>query len=346
MIKIPLNARALFFIAIMLTGLGTLARAQEAYLDIKPTRAYAFNTALLSCASGFSGDLRLYGVGIDDKRTLLYRSEPNLTRSIEASFHDDGSMGRLELEGVDGYGRKLYASADLPERRIMDPSASILSGLAFSYRPVAFGSPPSEANLEGGDAEMLARQANGRFFLPGRNWIALGILAAWSLSGILLAAYSSRKKTGNGEASGVDDKGSGKDDKDHGFRRHFNRRMATLVGMALMTALAISACFPQKADLFIIVDALPGGNFSLAHRQPESTYHSYVWQAANPAATNNPRLGFDYLAVRSPGGAAVPLSALAAYTSLRFSQPPVVFAGNDGIERLDGTPFLSAWGER
>ena len=54
----------------------------------------------------------------------------------------------------------------------------------------------------------------------------------------------------------------------------------------------------------------------------------------------------DYLGLRSPRGAALPLAALEAYRYLLFSERPLVVREPGGALRIGGGPYLAAWGIR
>lgn len=290
----------------------------QAAIDAPVGLPWSFREARLSCPAGFSGRLALYAVDEDGRRRLAFRAEPRLAYSLAAPYYDDGATVALELEATDGLGHPVSAAA-YPARKPAVSQAEALASLPFSYRPPAIlrGQLSVSVVIPRNDAEAAARACNELLFRAAANPVSGMLLVAWTLALALgWAALGDRTKRKGG--------------------------LALLGALALGAAAAMVALNPPSADVFELGDALSGGPVTElpAPAGPPgvslSTYSS--------TGGKDPRAGsLSYLGVRSPDTALVPLEQFSGYAGIRFSYPPAVVLGPDGVARLGTGPYLAAW---
>ncbi len=299
-------------------GTGAAGPSAGVWIDAGPPLPYAFNKATISGPDGLSGFARLYGIAPDGTRTALFEARFGRLESLEALFYADPRFLWLGFEGRDGTGAEVVASLRLEPRlpdatQSDDADSSILAALPFPYRVQPFQGPPSEFIVTDASPEALARAAVSQLFTPGKSVWPLAVLSAWS---ILVTALVVRG------------------------RRDALATAAFIAGSVLAAAVA-SATGSDAPELYSM--AAPDRGTALVRSvQIRGAYDEVKWQ--EKAAGGDGGAGLRFLALRSPLGAAIPVSALASYRRLRFAEPPLVLRRLDGEPVLAPARFSAAWG--
>ncbi|HAE23687.1 MAG TPA: hypothetical protein DCG47_15420, partial [Spirochaetaceae bacterium] len=212
-----------------------------------------------------------------------------------------------------------------------DAERRLITQLQFSYGSFPGLNAIGPEGLERGDAEYLSRQINATYFAARASLLYALALVAWTMAALLIATALARKKpVGGASATGGDSAAPA--------------RMAALI-LALGAALSLTAlaAFGPRPYLFVIEGAQAGGRVTAAGERYLKDYAELRWIATDGMEGGE---AADYLGLRSPRGAALPLSAFDGYRYLLFSSQPLVVSDTAGMLRIGGGPFLAAWGLR
>ena len=348
---------ALAALAAILTALGgTEAAAQVAFGGPVPG-PLEFAALELRSAEGFSGGLELLAVLSDGSKLAVFSADGlPWTRVVEARFFAPELIVGLELRDAET-GAALHGatgadrSGEAPEARA---ARARLRALPFPIRGPAGGTPPALHRFEGMDAARAARFATARLFLRQPRRQAVIALAAWTFAAALAAGIVTGSGPGGDRARGGRGDGSvpGGDRAENGDRAGREpramdspRRRAIAVALALaclaVTALAAFLAAPEPLAWSL---ELPGegeaASFEarLGETAPGGDGRSLAW-----TTDGSGKLAF--LSFHAPGGEGIPITARPGEL-YRFSSPPRVTLGPDGVYRLSAERFLMAWSFR
>lgn len=294
------------------------ATPREGLIDARDARPFGFNRATLSAPRGLSGDVRLFGLSAEGRRSLLFRAELGYAASLSAAYYAWPGLARLELEAEDGDGLPVRASARVALRSTGPDAAAMLPGLSYPFRETPRGSAPARLDEPFPEPTDAARLAQSRLFAAGRSIPALAALAAWTALALGGALFLGRRR-GTGQIPAP---------------------AAAIVALAALAAsgLALAATRP-RASLYELRLPLGAAHGLRLERTAEGAYDRLRWSAEGAQG----RLAF--LAVHSPLRDAVPVEAFAELSAVRFASPPTVALGEgDGAFVLAAGPYLAAWG--
>jgi hypothetical protein len=331
--------------ALVLALLGLLAAATYGgaqsgalRLELRDEGPYAFNYGRIASNTGFGRRVELYGTNMAGDRRLLFVSEHASGLSLGFAVYNDGTLLELELAGTDAQERPLSARKELriqagPEHGLGQPGR-----LGFSYGSYPALKDSSQEGLEQADADYLSRRINASYFSPPASYPAALILAAWALASFIAAPLVSETLTGRKRPAG-------------------GRAPALPAALALALSATLSlimlAGFGPRPQLFVMEGAEAGGLVEEIGRRRLDGYRERRWRAygvpeggLEETAAGAAPPAADYLGLRSPRGAALPLSALDGYRYLLFSDQPLIVADAGGILRIGGGLYLAAWGIR
>lgn len=330
----PVRARAAGILAALLVPLGGTAAAQVAFGGPVPG-PLEFAALELRSNEGFVGDLVLLAVLSDGSTVPVFAAEGlSWTRSVEARFFAPELIVGLELRDA-ASGAPLHAAARV--ERPADPAGlrairARLRALPFPIRGPAGGTPPARTRFEGMDAARSARFATARLFLRPKRRAAGIALASWTL----LAALASGLGLGGDEFR----RGRETDAAPRTAGATWYRALPAALALACAAAAAWAALLAAPEPLAWSLE-LPGTDGAMtfeARLEDESLRgggRKLAWRVEEAGA-------LAFLAFHAPGGEGLPLTAEPGGV-YRFSSPPLVTLGADGIYRLSAERFLMAW---
>jgi hypothetical protein len=309
---------------------------------------YAFNYGRIESRTGFGPRTELYGTNLAGDRRLLFVSEYAAGLFLDFAVYNDGTLFALELAGTDAQGRALSAGHTLRIQSVPEHELRQLGLLRFSYGSYPGLKDPAPEGLEKADAEYLSRRINAAYFSPRASYPAALLLAAWALAALIAAPLVSVQRSAGMRPAGA-----------------ASLALALAIALGLTLSLIMLAAFGPRPQLLVMEGAETGGFVEeMGQRRldgygerrwrayggleggPEEAAASAAQAAVAPAALSATLPAADYLGLRSPRGAALPLSALEGYRYLLFSDLPLIVADAGGALRIGGGPYLAAWGIR
>ncbi|PKL23325.1 MAG: hypothetical protein CVV47_15460 [Spirochaetae bacterium HGW-Spirochaetae-3] len=311
--------------------------ASPAAFAMAGTAPYAFNAATVSCRRGISGPARVYGVGLDGERYLLFETRLGYADSLDVRYYAWPELASLSFEGSDGDGFALVARArprfdGTGAATGLEPEAAALEALEFPFRLMPLGSGRQAVHAEGiADLapEEFARMALSDLFAAGRRALPLAILTLWTVSVI---AFVARQRILRGRGMATEGAAG-------------RQAVATAAIVAFVATIAAYSVGRAPAELYSVAiretaeeTAVAGQNLVRIETDGED-YLAISWDTARVEES-----GLRIISVRSPLTAAVPVSAFDAYRRIRFRRPPLVIMDADGGFLLAPAPFMSAWG--
>lgn len=294
-------------------------------ISLGPTKAFAFNTAIVASPRGLSGRIELYGIGADGGRTLLCTSSVGWAPTVDMRFYADADLRALSAEGHSTDGQIMRSTARaLPglAASLADEAAIMLAAPVFPSWERGTGVAPASAMVGAETADDLAAFAMSRLFMPWRNRAPLLVLALWSAIVIAMPLIVGKWQ-----------------------QKPAGRRAACVVASALVVSLLVAVTALPRPRIYSI--GTPAHEASGAGAPPVRylpnaasgrAWTDIFWDAAEAGTA-----GLRFILADAVGTAGLPLDSLGPYRRIRFKAAPLVIMLEDGSVVL-APRMMMAWG--
>ena len=304
-------------------------------ISLGPTKAFAFNTAIVASPRGLSGRIELYGIGADGGRTLLCTSSVGWASTVDMRFYADADLRALSAEGHSADGQIMRSTARaLPglAASLADEAAIMLAAPVFPSWERGTGVAPASAMVGAETADDMAAFAMSRLFMPWRNRAPLLVLALWSAIVIAMPLIAGKWR-----------------------QKPAGRRAACVVASALVVSLLVAVTALPRPRIYSIGTPAPGV-LALGIPAPEASgtgappvrylpnaasgrgWTDILWDAAEAGTA-----GLRFILADAAGTAGVPLDSLGPYHRIRFKAAPLIVMLEDGSVVL-APRMMMAWG--